>query len=58
MRVFPRKSGNKSKKQESTDFSGDFDGESEESENLDEDEDLDENEDYIESEDMGMSMIT
>lgn len=48
--------GEQHEEQESTDFSDDFDGESEESENPDEGEDLDENEDQDESEEMGMSM--
>lgn len=45
-----------SEEQESTDFSDDFDGESEEYENPDEYEDLDESEDQDESEEMGMSL--
>ena len=48
--------GEQHEEQKSTDTSGDFDDESEESENLNEDEDLDESEDQDESEDMGMSM--
>lgn len=39
---------------EGADFSDDFDGDDEETENLDEDEDLDENEEQEEAEDMGM----
>ncbi len=48
--------GEHPEKQESNDFSDDFDGESEETESPDEDEDLDESEDQDEFEDMGMSM--
>ena len=48
--------GEQPEEQQSTDFSDDFDGESEEYENLDEDEDLDESEDQDASEEMGMSL--
>jgi len=48
--------GEQPEEQENTDFSDDFDGKSEDIENLDEDEDLDESEDQDEYENMGMSI--
>ncbi len=49
-------SGNSPEDHESSVFSDDFDGESDEFKNHDKDEDLDESEDQDKSEDMGMFM--
>lgn len=57
LKVMKAAEGSITEEQRESDFSDDFDGESEESENSDEDEDLYEGEDKDGSEDMVMSMV-